>query len=202
MLGLPKTTKIKKVIPKNVLYTKFELNATARERFDADIRKIVLVDEVSPKTVAIGAGQTVTAFFVLHVQLKKEAYDEKNIVLLSKLIDQNMLLVLEYDGKAKLAIYHTKLLTSDWKPLEEYALTLTGLNLDAVWQNIVVQIGEVEIEQGRSLEEQLRLDEQKAKLQKEIAKLEKKARSEKQPNKKFELAQQIKILKKQLGNLQ
>lgn len=42
----------------------------------------------------------------------------------------------------------------------------------------------------------------KAKLQKEIEKLEKQARNEKQPNKKFQLAQHVKELKRQVENLQ
>lgn len=201
MLGLPKSTEIKKIIPKNALFAKFNMNTAAKEKFDADIRRITLVGEVSKNTVAISQGETVTSFFVLLVSLKQEKYDEKNIVLLSKLIDQNMLLVLEYENKAKLAIYHTKLMTSEWKPIEEYNLTLTGLDLDAVWQNIVVQIGQVEIEQGKTLDEQIATDEQRSKLLNEIEKLDKKARSEKQPKKKFELAAEVKKLKKQLDEL-
>lgn len=201
MLGLPKSTEIKKIIPKNALFAKFNMNTAAKEKFDADIRRITLVGEVSKNTVAISQGETVTSFFVLLVSLKQEKYDEKNIVLLSKLIDQNMLLVLEYENKAKLAIYHTKLMTSEWKPIEEYNLTLSGLNLDAVWQNIVVQIGQVEIEQGKTLDEQIATDEQRNKLLNEIEKLDKKARSEKQPKKKFKLTTEVKKLKKQLDEL-
>lgn len=199
MLGLPKSTEIKKIIPKNALFAKFNMNTAAKEKFDADIRRITLVGEVSKNTVAISQGEMVASFFVLLVSLKQEKYDEKNIIHLSKLIDQNMLLVLEYENKAKLAVYHTKLLTSEWKPTEEYNLTLTGLDLDTVWQNIVVQIGQVEIEQGNTLDEQIAQDEQRLKLEKEIAKLEKKARAEKQPKKKFELVQKLNQMKKELN---
>lgn len=199
MLGLPKSTEIKKIIPKNALFAKFNMNTAAKEKFDADIRRITLVGEVSKNTVAISQGETVASFFVLLVSLKQEKYDEKNIILLSKLIDQNMLLVLEYENKAKLAVYHTKLLTSEWKPTEEYNLTLTGLDLDTVWQNIVVQIGQVEIEQGNTLDEQIVQDEKRLKLEKEIAKLEKKVRAEKQPKKKFELVQKLNQMKKELN---
>ena len=201
MLGLPKSTEIKKIIPKNVLFAKFNMNTAAKEKFDADIRRITLVGEISTNTVAISKGESVSSFFVLLVSLKQEKYDEKNIVLLSKLIDQNMLIVLEYENKARLAIYHTKLMTSEWKPTHEYNLTLSGLDLDAVWQNIVVQIGQVEIEQGKTLDEQIATDELRNKLLNEIEKLDKKARSEKQPKKKFELAAQVKKLKKQLEEL-
>lgn len=201
MLGLPKSTEIKKIIPKNALFAKFNMNTAAKEKFDADVRRITLVGEISKNTVAISQGETISSFFVLLVSLKQEKYDEKNIVLLSKLIDQNMLLVLEYENKAKLAIYHSKLMTSEWKPIEEYNLTLSGLDLDAVWQNIVVQVGQVEIEQGKTLDEQIAVDELRNKLLNEIEKLDKKARGEKQPKKKFELAAEVKKLKKQLDEL-
>ena len=201
MLGLPKSTEIKKVIPKSALLSKFSMNTLAREKFDADVKRITLVGEVSKNTIAINKGENVSSFFVLLVSLKQEKYDEKNIILLSKLIDQNILLILEYENKAKLAIYHTKLMTSYWKPTDEYSITLSGLDLDAVWENIVVQVGKVEIEQGKTLDEQIEKDELRNKLLSEIEKLEKKARSEKQPKKKFELATQVKSLKKQLEDL-
>ena len=201
MLGLPKSTEIKKVIPKSALLSKFSMNTLAREKFDADVKRITLVGEVSKNTIAINKGENVSSFFVLLVSLKQEKYDEKNIILLSKLIDQNILLILEHENKAKLAIYHTKLMTSNWKPTEEYSITLSGLDLDAVWENIVVQVGKVEIEQGKTLDEQIEKDELRNKLLSEIEKLEKKARSEKQPKKKFELATRVKRLKKQLEDL-
>lgn len=54
------------------------------------------------------------------------------------------------------------------------------------------------IDQGNTLDEQIAADEHRQKIEKEITKLEKQARAEKQPKKKFELAQQIKKLKDEL----
>ena len=81
---------------------------------------------------------------------------------------------------------------------DELTLEIDGLNLDAVWDNFIIQVGGVELEQGNSLDEQIAVDERREKLIKEIEKLEKQARNEKQPNKKFELAQRIKKLKADL----
>ena len=53
---------------------------------------------------------------------------------------------------------------------------------------------------GNDLAEQIAVDERKEKLIKEIEKLEKQARNEKQPNKKFELAQKVKALKEKLNS--
>ena len=72
------------------------------------------------------------------------------------------------------------------------------MNLDKVWENIVVDIGGVSIADGNTLDEQIAADERRQKIEKEIAKLEKQARAEKQPKKKFELVQQIKRLKEEL----
>lgn len=54
------------------------------------------------------------------------------------------------------------------------------------------------IDQGNTLDEQIAADEHRQKIEKEITKLEKQARAEKQPKKKFELAQQVKKLKDEL----
>ena len=70
--------------------------------------------------------------------------------------------------------------------------------MDTVWKNIIVQIGGITIEQGNTLDEQIAVNEQRMKIQKEIDRLTKAAKIEKQPKKKFELAQKINKLKKEL----
>lgn len=71
------------------------------------------------------------------VSLKRKEYDEKTIATLSKLIPQNILFVLEYENESRLAIYHTKVMQTEWKPTENQQIELHGLNLDTVWENIV-----------------------------------------------------------------
>lgn len=198
MLGLPKSTEMKKQLPKNLIFTKFSLNTAAKERFDADIKRIAIVNEVSTTSTAIAKGDTVNSFFIILVSLKQEKFDERNIGLISRLINQNLLFVLEYEGKAKLAVYHSKLISGEWKPSDELSVQLKGLNLDAVWENIIVQVGAIQIEQGNTLDEQIQTDEQRKKLLKQIEMLENKARAEKQPKRKFELVQQINTLEIEL----
>ena len=192
MLGLPKATDLSRQLPKKAIYAKFSMNTAAKDRFDADISRINIVNEVSPATLAIAAGKEVKAFYVLLVLLKRKDYDERLIGQLSRLIEQNMLFVLEYGDEARLAVYHSKLMQTSWTPKDSLSVALNGLDLDAVWQNIIVQIGEVRIEQGNTLDEQIAIDEKRAKLQKEIDKLEKLAWAEKQPKRKFELVSQMK----------
>ena len=77
-------------------------------------------------------------------------------------------------------------------------IPLTGLDLDAVWENIVATIGSITVQEGNTLTEQIAIDDERAKLIKQIELLEKKARSEKQPRKKLELFEKIKELKKNI----
>lgn len=199
MLGLPKSTELSKQLPKNAIYAKFHMNTAEKARIDADISRITIVNEVTAAKVNIADGEQVKSFFVLLVALKKKDFEDKTIITITKLIPQNMLLVLECNGEAKLAIYHTKLMQTEWKRTEDLSIELKGLDMDAVWENIIIQIGNIQIEQGNTLNEQILADEQRTKIQKEIDRLTKQARAEKQPKKKFELVQKINMLKRELG---
>lgn len=199
MLGLPKSTEMSKQLPKKAIYAKFQMNTAAKDKVDADISRIVIVNEISPSRINIPAGEEVGSFFVLLVALKKKNFDEKTIAALSKLIPQNILFVLEFEGQSKLAVYRTKLLQTDWKPTESCTLELRGLTLDKVWENAIRSLELGVWNEELSLDENLALHERQEKLEKEIAKLEKQARAEKQPKKKFELVQRIGKLKEELG---
>ena len=51
MLGLPKSTEMSKQLPKKAVYAKFHLNTAAKEKIDADIFKITIVNEVTPDKI-------------------------------------------------------------------------------------------------------------------------------------------------------
>ena len=199
MFGFPSSTEIKKQLPKKAIYAKFDMSASQRERFDADISRIDISAMVSSKTVpALSEGEEVKEIYLLNIQLKRKEYDAKNIVMLSKLISQKMVFALEYEEEVQFAIYHTKLISAAWTPVEEAKLLLSGLNLDSVWDNIVKLIGHIEVQEGNTLTEQIKADEEQAKLLAQIKLLEQKMANEKQPRRKREYFEQIKNLKKSL----
>ena len=198
MLGLPKATELNKALPKKAIYAKFNMNTAAKDKFDTDISRIAIVGEISPATTSIAAGTEVSSVFLLQVSLKRKDYDPRTIAQISSLIDQNMLLILDYDGQRKLAIFHRKLFETQWMLQEQAAVTLSGLSLGAVWEDLIRQVGGITVADGNTLDEQIAADERRATLQKEIDKLEKLARAEKQPKKKFELVRRINKLKASL----
>ncbi|MDD6672448.1 MAG: DUF4391 domain-containing protein [Eubacteriales bacterium] len=198
MYNLPEKTIMKKQLPKAAIYKKFNLNSSAKARFDSDISRMDIVGEISQATVSLPAGDSVSSIFVLQISLKKKDFDEKSITLISKLIKQKMIFVLEFENKAKLAVYYGKLFQTDWQDINDISIDIQGLNLDSAYQNMIIQIGDIHIENDNSLDEQIIWDDKRAKLEKEISKLEKQARAEKQPKKKFEIVHKINKMKEGL----
>lgn len=198
MYQLPEKSLMKKQLPKAAVYRKFNLNAADKARFDKDISRMDIVAEISPDTIAIANGKTVNAIFVLQIALKQKNFDEKNLSMIAKLINQSIVFVLLYEQQAMLAVYHGKLFHSEWCEEDSLVIQIKGTDVDAVYQNIITQIGNIEITGSRTLDEQIAEDERVAKIQKEIEKLERMARKEVQPKRKFELHQRILKLKEEL----
>ena len=200
MLGFPKSTECSRQLPKKAIYAKFNMDNAAKEKFDAEVSRIVIVNEVTPKTTTLAAGTEIQGFYILQVSLKRKDYDPRVIAQLPRLIDQNMVLLLECGDEGQLAVYHGKLICSPWRSLDDWDLQLNGLDLDAAWESLITQIGGIQIEGGNTLDEQIQINAQREQIAKEIARLEKLARKEAQPRKKYELVQKINLLRKKMCN--
>lgn len=198
MLGLPKSTELSKQLPKKIIYEKFNMNTSEKDKFDADIKKITIINEISVNTTTLEKGKEISGFFVLLISLKKKNYDIKIIEKISKLINQNILFLLEFEGQGQLVACYPKIIKRDWEDIQSIIVTLNGLNLDQVWEDIIIQIGKIQVEDGKTLEEQIMIQEQIDKLRKKIIELEKKIKSEKQPKRKFEMFQEIKKIEKEI----
>lgn len=196
MLGLPQSTEVKRSLPKAQLYKQVDWKPSQRECFDGEVSRLDFVNWIAPRTLpAIAEGAKVKEIFVIEVTLKTRDFDPKNIVLLAKSIPQRVIYILLFENEAMLAVYHSKLFTSSWQPLDNVTLPLNGLNLDAVWQNIVAYIGQFSVEQENSLTEQIKVDEERDKLLRQIAAIERQMNSTKQPQRKRELFIELQKLK-------
>ena len=163
MLGLPISTEIRKIITKKKVYEQFgaEMNAERRKKFDADIARMVLTNEVAPVSVNLPAGETVQSLFVLQVFLKAKSFDPQNIAYLAKLFGQRLVLVLEAESCQRIAVWQTRLIMTDWEVPGARTLSLNGLDLDKAWANIVAQIAGINLGQDAALDEQLARTEQR-----------------------------------------
>lgn len=201
MFGLPSSTDIRKPVHKKLLYQKFhdELSGDKKERFDADISRIIITNEISEASVNIRPTEKIQSIFVVRVELKTKNFNDRNIILISRLFRQNLLMILHYEDEYQLAIYETRLLKSEWK--NEIELSLIGLDFSAVWDGFITEVSGIVASEDNTLEEQISIEAEKEKLLKIIADLEGKARKEAQAKKKFELFQRIKEYQKKLEDL-
>ena len=214
MLGFPQTTEFNKRIPKQKFYENMEVSPALKRVFVEQIKLIHWRNKLAVSTMNIAPGEAVTEIEVIEIKLASPQLNEAVLRQIDKEIPYHILFILSFDGKVQAwtgykeatesgnkAFKVNKYYHTEWIPEYELNLKIEGLNMDAVWENLIIQVGGVEVGQGKSLDEQIQIDGQKAKMQKEIEKLEKQARNEKQPNKKFQLAQQVKALKNRLEGL-
>lgn len=194
--GLPQSTDVSRQLPKKAIIEKFGLTGKERTRFDSTIHRIIISNEISPRTVNIHEGKDVKSIFILKVELQDEDYDQKVVSLLFRLIEQNMILVLEYGIKCRPIVFREVLIQGEWT--QDLELHLNGLDMDDVWEDLIKQVGNIIVEEGNDLNSQIALDEECRKRDLEIKRLEKKMASEKQPRRKRELYDQIKQLKNRI----
>lgn len=205
MLNLPSTTEYNKRIPKQKFYENLSVTPTLKRIFIEQIQNVIWANKIAPSTIAVSEGKEVTEIEVFRIVLNTEALDESALRQMDKQIPYHILFVLEYKEKYQLRIgykevssgdnafkvnnyYHTK-----WLSEEALSVKLEGFDMDKLYDNLVRQIGGIESSDS-SLGEQIADKERREMLEKEIARLEKLARAERQPKKKFELVQKLKLL--------
>lgn len=213
MLGFPQTTEFNKRIPKQKFYEELAVSPALKRVFVEQIKLIHWRNKIAPTTINIASGEVVNEIEVIEIKVNQQSLDEAVLRQIDKNIPYHILFILSCGNKVQAwtgykeateggkAFKVNKYYHTDWMLPDELILEIEGLNMDAVWENFIIQVGGVELEQGKSLDEQIETVELKAKLKKDIEKLEKQARNEKQPSKKFQLASQVKSLQKELSKL-
>ena len=213
MLGFPASTEFNKKIPKQKFYDNLDISPALRRVFVDQIRLVYWRNKLAASTLNIATGDAVTEIEVFEVRLNDPQLDEAVLKQIDKEIPYHILFVLTCNGKAQAWIgykeaaasgsntfkvsryYHT-----DWMPENELHLGIDGLNMDAVYENLVRQIAgdQLQTDSGESLKESVERDEKKKQLEKQIAALESKMKKEKQLNRRMEMNSELKKMRKEL----
>lgn len=199
MLILPKSTEIKVVVAKQKI-KKMLTQKDSFKTFDNEVSKCCIINEISENTTHISTGKEVKIIYILQFILKKESFTYKLIEYFSKNTSQHIIFILEHGNSCKVAVYKEKVLYTQ-NLSDNITLELKGLDLSKVWDNLIIDIFDIKVEQGRTLKEQVQKNNEYDKLVLKIEKLEKKMRKEKQPLKKRELYEECNRLKKELEQL-
>jgi hypothetical protein len=215
MFQLPSSTLVNRKIPKNKFYEKLRANHHLKVLFTEQVESILWKHKLSKDTIRLEPKEDIEEIQIFEVHLKEQTYSLDLLRSIDKAIPYPILRVLTYDGQAKLAIaykernqtddnrsvvrsYHE----TDWQPMESIEMNiLQGLDLKAVYENIIRQLLPIkvkpEIELTAVLERQAQID----KLTQECQRLESKIRVEKQFNKKVELNMELQRKRKVLNQL-
>ncbi|MEI0736583.1 DUF4391 domain-containing protein [Paenibacillus sp. JTLBN-2024] len=215
MFQLPSSTLVNRKIPKNKFYEKLQANHHLRELFTDQVESIIWKHKLSKDTIRLEPKEDIEEIQIFEVHLKEKSYSLDLLRSIDKAIPYPILHVLMYEDQAKLAMaykernqtdenrsvvrsYHE----TDWQPVESIELNiLQGLDLKAVYENIIRQLLPIkmkpEMELSAVLERQAQID----KLTQECQRLESKIRAEKQFNKKVELNLELQRKRKELNQL-
>jgi hypothetical protein len=216
MLGLPKSTEFNRRIPKQKFYENLDVSHALKRIFVEQVKTIYWKNKIATSTTNLTEGSNVTEIEILEIKLNNAELSEQLLRQIDKEIPYHILFLLSKDDKYQVWIGYKEASTgnnafkvnsyyhTDWYAEDELQVKLEGLNLDAVYENFVRQIAGDKLSVANtieSLKDSVEREELRRKLENQIAKLEKQARSEVQPNKKFELVKRANAYKKQLEEM-
>lgn len=216
MFSFPDSTEFNKRIPKQKFYENIEVSSSLRRVFVEQIKVVYWRNKLAVSTLNIASGENVTEIEVFEVRLTEPILEETVLRQIDKEIPYHILFILTCGGKAQAWIgykeaavsgsnafkvnryYHT-----EWMPENELRFSIDGLNMDAVYENLVRQIaGEIlQTNFNERLKDSVERDEERRRLEKQIAALEGKIRKEKQLNRRMEMNTELKRLKRGLERL-
>lgn len=216
MLGLPKSTEFYKRIPKQKFYENLNINSILKRCFIDQIKIVYWANKIATSTVNLAAGKNVVEVEVFLVKLNGPDLDETVLKQIDREIPYHIVFILEHNGLYQAWIgykekagsgtaafkvdryYHT-----DWLAEADLPLKMTGLDLDAVYENFVRQVAgdNLQNKPEETLQQSVEREKQIDDIKKRIEKLSAKIRKEKQLNRQMQMRAECKKLQRELEEL-
>ena len=153
MFGFPALTEFGKRIPKQKFYENMDIMPVLKRIFVEQIHSIYWRNKLAATTLNLAAGEDVTEIEVFEVRLTAPQLDEAVLCQIDREIPYHILFVLTCEGKTQAWIGYKEAVVSssnafkvkryyhtDWIPENELQFHVDGLNIDAVYENLVRQI--------------------------------------------------------------
>jgi hypothetical protein len=212
-LSFPSSTVFNQRIPKTKFYENLAIGNNIKRLFIDQIDTIVWQNKLSPATLSVGPGNAVEEIEIFVIQLNQPEISFKILQIIDEGIPYHILFLLKYAGKIAVAIGYKEINKKSnsvnlikhfiTEPKEEagFTLELSGLDMDAIYGNIIKQIAGIDSEWpgGYTLREQVDRIIYNEKLDKDIAALRRKMKAETQFNRQVELHEEIKRLMMERG---
>lgn len=214
MIEFPTSTSKAVRLPKESFYTYATMTPAVKRAMVDDIEQIVWSHTLSAQTLNVNESEKVRQIDVLTVSLKKRDYNSNVFEVIEKAIPRHILFILRHKSECCLLIHYkeanenitgkyriVETYTTDWQPEDTVTISITGLDLERIYQNFVYQIAGNKLQKnaGREISKAVAQSQEAEKIRRLIARLEDKMRTEVQFNIQLQLSAEIKELKKQLS---
>lgn len=216
LLQFPATTIVDRLIPK-VQFVKASSTPTAIRTLLADeFEQIRLLYVLRPDTLNINDGNEVKEIDVFLFQCKTDNYSINPFCGIDDLIPRHTIYIIQHGNHYDLLMQHkrrsivagcikwkrevTKLLTE--VNLADRPLKIDGFDLDRIYLNFFSQMTGYQIDNSASITEIQDLETRVTKMKREFVSLQKRVRNERQFNRQIELNSQLRILKRNISELE
>jgi hypothetical protein len=215
LIDFPAKASFGRVLPKEKIYAHAKPTKAVREKFVAQVGKIVWQYKLAPETINLSARRGVPEIEVFDLHLKTGELGEEVLLCVDKAIPFPLFFRLLYEGRIKTVAAYKRpseadagkwvidgYFESDWiSESAERTPMPVALDLGRLYEQLLRQLMPLPHRAGESLKEHAaRLGQIRSK-QHEVAKMESRLNKEKQFNKKVELNTQLRILKAELKAL-
>lgn len=200
MLGLPKSTEISIPLYKKDLLENYHGPKRTRDAFNAEVKSVKVVNELSPRSLPIADGQEVHEIFVVEVELKEDDVSRETAEAVFSMIPQTIVIAFVGCLGLRIAAKYVRVFMTDTMPLD-YNLEIGGLDMDGLRQSIVEAVGGFSVRNGRNLRGQVDHEMEMESIRNQIAKLEDQKAKIKTPARKHDIHLDICRLKDQLEDL-
>lgn len=216
LLQFPATTIVDRLIPK-VQFVKASSTPTAIRTLLADeFEQIRLLYVLRPDTLNINDGNEVKEIDVFLFQCKTDHYSINPFCGIDDLIPRHTIYIIQHGNHYDLLMQHKRrsVVVGGIKWIREVSRLLTGVNLanrplkidgfdlDRIYLNFFRQMMGYQIDSSTSIKEIQDLETRLVKMKRELENLQKRIRNEKQFNRQVELNSQVRLLKRNISELE
>jgi len=195
-MELPQSTAYGRIIAKDKLYEHGGASRALQDVIAKQVGRIRWANKIAPSTMNIASDDEITEIELIDIELRVSytELDRRILPLIIKAIPYSLLFMLvSRENTYYAVVYRGKVYHSEMPP------RIIGSGTKSIWENLVRQIADIPLSEV-PLADIIEETERTNKLAQQIEALERKARSERQPRRKLEYANEIKRLKELLKN--
>lgn len=211
----PSKANVGKIIPKNKIYEKAEINSLKKNLFIQQIDKITWKYKLSSDTINISTNNFIQEIQIFEIILKDPDLDFKILKAIDEAIISPIIFELIFNDKIKIVACYKRpneadnsrwvisdYFHSDWLPINHSRNILPILlDLESLYEELLKPLLPHAKKEGENLKDQIARIGLIIAKEKELIKIEKKLLNEKQFNRKIEINGEIRLIKKAIEKL-